>query len=289
MSKHLYSGSTAANDWKLRRSGGLGALLGKTAAVLRITIAARLAYLGEILIRASFLVLILFIFTQLWQATNGSQDVAAMTGFEIPQLIWYLAFTEAIIISAAALGENDVDREVRSGDIAYRLARPLPYPLYHLSAMLGERLLRFVMNLLVGALVALLVVGPIPLAPLSLLAAFSAALVGFVVDWIWSFTISLLSFWVEDTMGLHLLYRRAQMLLGGMLIPLDAYPEWLGNIARMLPFQYLVYQPARLFVQTTVSGWLDVLAVLALIGGVGLIPMLLLYQLGLRRVSAQGG
>jgi ABC-2 type transport system permease protein len=289
MSKHLYSGSTAANDWKLRRSGGLGALLGKTAAVLRITIAARLAYLGEILIRASFLVLILFIFTQLWEATNGSQDVAAMTGFEIPQLIWYLAFTEAIIISAAALGENDVDREVRSGDIAYRLARPLPYPLYHLSAMLGERLLRFVMNLLVGALVALLVVGPIPLAPLSLLAAFSAALVGFVVDWIWSFTISLLSFWVEDTMGLHLLYRRAQMLLGGMLIPLDAYPEWLGNIARMLPFQYLVYQPARLFVQTTVSGWLDVLAVLALIGGVGLIPMLLLYQLGLRRVSAQGG
>jgi ABC-2 type transport system permease protein len=267
----------------------LSALLSKTTAVLRITIVSRLAYIGEILIRSSFLVLILFIFTQLWETTNGSQDVVALTGFEIPQLIWYLAFTEAIIISAAALGENDVDREVRSGDIAYRLARPLPYPLYHLGAAMGERLLRFGLNLIVGGLVALVVVGPIPLAPLSVLAAFSAALLGFVVDWIWTFTISLLSFWVEDTTGLHLLYRRAQMLLGGMLIPLDAYPEWLGNITRLLPFQYLVYQPARLFVQTSVSGWLNVMLILTLIGLVSLLPMLAIYHLGLRRVSAQGG
>ncbi|HEY0734867.1 MAG TPA: ABC-2 family transporter protein [Herpetosiphonaceae bacterium] len=289
MNEQLHRQSATTPTWSLRRSGGLGALLSKTIAVLRITIAARLAYIGEILIRTSFLVMVLYIFTQLWRTTNGSQDVVALTGFEIPQLIWYLAFTEAIIMSAVALGENDVDREVRSGDIAYRLARPLPYPLYHLGAALGERLLRFVLNLIVGALVALIVVGPIPLAPLSLLAAFSAALLGFVVDWIWTFTISLLSFWVEDTMGLHLLYRRAQMLLGGMLIPLSAYPEWLGNITRLLPFQYLVYQPARLFVETTVTGWFNLMATLALIGLVSLLPMLAIYHLGLRRVSAQGG
>jgi ABC-2 type transport system permease protein len=289
MNEQLHSPTPAAPAWNLRRSGGLGALLGKIVAVLRITVAARMAYLGEILIRTSFLVMVLFIFTQLWRTTNGSQDVAALTGFEIPQLIWYLAFTEAIIMSAIALGENDVDREVRSGDIAYRLARPLPYPLYHLGAALGERLLRFALNLIVGALVALIVVGPIPLAPLSLLAALSAALLGFVVDWIWTFTVSLLSFWVEDTMGLHLLYRRCQMLLGGMLIPLSAYPDWLRNITSMLPFQYLVYQPARLFVQTTVSGWLNVMLILVLIGIVSLLPMLALYHLGLRRVSAQGG
>lgn len=289
MNEQLQRQAATAPTWNLRRSGGLGALLSKTVAVLRITVAARLAYIGEILIRTSFLVMVLYIFTQLWRTTNGSQNVAALTGFEIPQLIWYLAFTEAIIISGAALGENEVDREVRSGDIAYRLARPLPYPLYHLGAAIGERLLRFVLNLIVGALVALVVVGPIPLAPLSVLAAFSAALLGFVVDWIWSFTISLLSFWVEDTMGLHLLYRRAQMLLGGMLIPLSAYPDWLRNITSALPFQYLVYQPARLFVQTTVSGWLDVMVILTLIGLVSLLPMLAIYHLGLRRVSAQGG
>jgi ABC-2 type transport system permease protein len=273
----------------IRRTGGLRELLRKTWAVLRITIATQLAYIGEIVVRSLFLVLILFIFTQLWRATNASQNVGALTGFAIPQLIWYLAFTEALMISAAALGETEVDREVRSGDIAYRLARPLPYPLYHLGAMLGERLLRFAINLCIGCLVALLVVGPIRIAPLSLVAALSTAIVGFGIDWIWSFTISLLAFWFEDTSGLHLLHRRAQMLLGGMLIPLEAYPAWLESITRALPFQYLVYQPARLFVQADISGWLNVLLIQALIGAVGLLPLLLLYRVGLRRVSAQGG
>jgi ABC-2 type transport system permease protein len=280
----------ATSPWDLRKPGGLDALARKTWAVLRITVATRFAYLGEILIRSLFLVLILFIFTQLWQATNMSLDVGALTGFSIPQLIWYLAFTEALIISATpALSESDVDREVRSGDIAYRLARPLPYPLYHLGAMLGERLLRFALNLGVGCLVALAVVGPIPFAASALAAALSTAMFGFVVDWIWSFTISLLAFWVEDTTGIHLLYRRAQMLLGGMLIPLEAYPDWLSTIVQVLPFQYLVYHPARLFVHTSAAGWLNVLAIQALLALAGLIPLLVLYRLGLRRVSAQGG
>lgn len=278
----------STNVWALRRPGGLAALLAKTWAVLRITIAARMAYLGELLVRTIFLVLILFIFTQLWRATNQTQDISATTGFTIPQLIWYLAFTEAIMLSAGRYAQ-EVDREVRSGEIAYRLARPLPYPLYHLGAMLGERLLRFGLNLLVGLGVAVAVVGPIRLAPLAVLAALSAALLAFVVDWIFSFTISLLSFWVENTDGLHLLYSRMLMLLGGMLIPLDAYPAWLGRIAQALPFQYLVYQPARLFVQTEVSGWWSVAGVLGLMGMIGLVPLLLVYHCGLRRVAAQGG
>ena len=275
--------------WTLRRPGGALALLAKTWAVLRITLASRFAYLGELFVRSLFLVLILFIFTQLWQATSRSQDVVALTGFGVAQLIWYLAFTEAIMTSSPAAAEQEVDREVRSGDLAYRLARPLPYPLYHFGAQLGERLLRFGLNLLVGCVVALVVVGPIPLRPLSLVAACSTAVFGFVADWIWTFAISLLSFWVEDTFGLHLLYRRMLMILGGMLIPLDAYPDWLANIANALPFQYLVYQPARLFVQPGAAGWLDVLLVQAVIAVAGLGPLLLLYRRGLRRVSAQGG
>lgn len=274
--------------WTIRKPGGALAQAGKTWAVLEITVASRFAYLGELLVRSLFLVLILFIFTQLWHATDRTQDVAGLTGFAIPQLIWYLAFTESIMMSASRLLQ-DVDREVQSGDIAYRLARPLPYPLYHLGAVLGERLLRFVINLLVGSAVAFAVVGPITITPFALAAALSTALVSFVIDWVWSFTISLLSFWVENTDGLHLLYSRALMILGGMLIPLDAYPDWLGDVARALPFQYLVYQPAQLFVRPDLMQWLHVLAVQALLIAVGLVPMLLIYRFGLRRVSAQGG
>lgn len=282
------SAEVSPASFALRQPGGLLALLRKTWAVLGITLASRFAYVGELLLRTLFLVLILYTFTQLWHTTNRSQDVVAATGFSIAQLIWYLAFTEAITMSATRINQ-EVDREVKSGDIAYRLARPLPYPLYHLGATLGERLLRFAINLVVGGAVALLFVGPVQLSMVGVLAGLSTALLGFIVDFVWSFAISLLSFWVEDTDGLHLLYSRALMILGGLLIPLDAYPAWLGNITRALPFQYLIYQPARLFVQGDAAGWVDVVVRQSLLAGVGLVPMLLLYHYGLRRVSTQGG
>jgi ABC-2 type transport system permease protein len=268
----------------LRRPGGVLATIDKTWSVLRITLASRLAYVGELLVRSIFMVLILFIFAQLWQATGQVER----TGFSLAQLIWYLAFTEAIMTSVQT-GAGEVDREVRSGDLAYRLARPLPYPLYHFGAALGERLLRFGLNLLVGVVVALLVVGPIQIGPLALMLSLAAALLSFVADWVWSMAISLLSFWFEDTFGLHLLYRRALMLLGGMLIPLEAYPAWLGDLARALPFQYLVYAPARLFVRPDLVYFGEVAGVLGLLALVGCLPMLLIYHLGLRQVSAQGG
>lgn len=277
-----------SDAWRLRRPGGPLALLRKFWAVLSITVAARFAYIGELLVRTVFLVLVLYIFTQLWRATNASTaaGVQGLTGFTIAQLIWYLAFTEAMTLSVSP---PEVDREVRSGDIAYRLARPLPYPLYHLGAMLGERLLRFGLNLVVGAAVALLVVGPVTITPLAVLAALSTAALAFVADRMIAFLIGLFAFWVEDVSGLYLLYSRAVMLLGGTLIPLEAYPGWLATLARALPFQYLMYQPARLLVQADLAAWGHVLAVQLLIIGVVLLPLLLVYRLGLRRVNAQGG
>ena len=259
-------------------------MAGKTRSVLWITLRSRFAYAGELLVRSIFIVLILFIFTQLWRATGQSDQ----TGFTLAQLIWYLAFTEAIMTSSS-LGPSEVDREVRSGDLAYRLARPMAYPLYHLGAALGERLLRFTLNLMVGVVVALVVVGPLAVSPLAILLALSLTLLSFVADWTWEMTISLLSFWIEDTFGIRLLYRRALMILGGMLIPLEAYPTWLRQIAEATPFQYFVYAPARLFVRPDVGFWFVAAGSLTLIGAVGVAVLAVVYRLGLRQVSSQGG
>lgn len=261
----------------------------KLSAIFRITVASRTTYLGEMLVRTTFLLIILFTFAQLWRATNASQNVTVATGCTIPQLIWYLVFTEAFVMSAPLMGDNEVDREVRTGDIAYRLTRPLSYPLYHLAAGLGERVLQFSLYLGVGSAMAVIIVGPIPLAPLPVASALGTVMVAMVADWVWVFTISLFSFWIEDTLGLHLLYRRLLMLLGGMLMPLDALPAWLARIAYALPFQYLVYRPARLFIQGDLSGLFPLLGAQLLFLGAGLVPLLAVYHLGLRRVSAQGG
>src|SRR5439155_15074726 len=82
-------------------------------------------------------------------------------------------------------------------------------------------------------------------------------------DFLISCAIGLLSFWVEDTWAFDFIYRRLVMLLGGMMIPLDIFPEPLSSIARALPFSYIVYGPTRMWVTPTPEFFAQMLLKLA--------------------------
>ncbi len=273
----------------LRRGGGLLPTLAKVAWSMRVSVATRTAYLGATLLRVGFIVLILFIISQLWRTVGRGHDVRGLTGFTIAQMIWYLAFTEAMEISRPPISSLKVDEEVRTGDIAYRLARPLAYPLQHLGDQIGDRAFRFAINLVLGCGIAWIVAGPVRLSLPALGLALVLTGLAVLADWIITFAISLCSFWVERTDGIHLLYLTLRRLMGGLLFPLTVFPDEVQHVLRYSPFPYLVYAPARTFAQGTLAGGLESLAgVLAVIAS-GLTLLLGLYRLGSRRVSAQGG
>jgi ABC-2 type transport system permease protein len=282
------AGHGAARPFRLREPGGLLGTLAKALAVLRMGLRKRLAHLDEVVVRSIFLIVVLFVFTQLWRAVALAVD-RRPGGYDPAQLVWYLAFTEAIVFSTPNHWDLEVDREVRSGDIAYRIARPLPYPLYHLAASFGDRLLRFAVYLAIGAALALAFAGPIPLRLGAVLAALAAGVLGIVADEIATLTISLGAFWVDNTSGVHLLYRRATMLLGGTFLPLEAYPAWLADVCRALPFCHLVSGPARLFVGPDAGGLDALVAAQLAVIAVAFVPLVLTYTFGLRRIASQGG
>lgn len=273
---------------ELRRPGGVAATCIKALAIAGMSWKRRLAYLGETAVRSVFLGFMLFIFAQLWRAVQSRVELRP-GGLELGQLVWYMAFAEAVVFSSPSNWSLDLDREVKTGDIAYRLGRPISYPLYHLAMSLGDRLHRFLVCLGIGAAVCLVVVGPIDFHLGAIGAALCTALLGLLIDELCTLSISLTSFWVENTNGLHLLYRRAVLLLGGAFVPLEAYPEWLSRLCLALPLRHLASGPARLFVGSSAAGAAQLLLVQLAWGGAALLPLLLIHHLGLRRVSAQGG
>lgn len=246
-----------------------------------------LAYFGEVFSRILFLAIILYIFLRLWQATYtvcGAEQLGELT---LPQMLWYLTITEAIMLSAPRVTQQ-VDNDVRTGAITVKLIRPLCYPLAVLSANLGERMVRFSVNLSVGATITTLLVGPatsivgLPLLLISIPLAF-------VVDFLGCFLIGLCAFWLEDTSGIFLIYSRCMMILGGMLIPLELFPEFIKPIVKLLPFQNVVYGPAHIFLKP------DAVQLLELLGRQCLSITLLslaiagVWSLVQRRVFANGG
>lgn len=257
-------------------------------ATARVAARSNLAYSGEVLSRTVFLAVILYIFFKLWQATYGQSHSTVLGGLTLNQMLWYLTITEAITMSAPRLAQQ-IDEDVRSGTLAVRLLKPIDYPLYCLSTTLGERLVRFLANLATGGLITLCLVGPPQLAAEAWLMLSLVVLPAFVLDGLGNLLIGLLAFWLEDTSGLVLIYSRLTMILGGMLIPIELFPHWLKEIVVLLPFPYLIWAPAHLFVQPESQTLVKVLMAQAINIAVLLVAMRLLYSRALGRISAHGG
>lgn len=263
---------------------------GKYAAILRMSMANHFAYIGEALLRSIFLVMIIFIFVQLWTVTYSVTGVSRLGegGYTLAQMVWYFAFAEAIMTSVPLL-RRKVDDDVKSGDLAYRLSKPYSYILYLAADYTGELVARFVLGLAIASGLALLLVGPITFTVWGVASALVLLAGAFMLDFMGAVAISLLAFWVEDTAAFYLIYRRLVMLLGGMMIPLDVFPEPLSSIARALPFSLIVYGPARQWVAPTEAFFWDALFRLgiALVAAAGVVA--LIYRAGQQNVTVNGG
>jgi ABC-2 type transport system permease protein len=257
-------------------------------AVARVTLLTQTAYLGEIAVRTVFLAMVLYIFVQLWTVTYEAMGQQTVAGFTVAQMIWYLTVTESILLSRPRVS-REIDQDVRSGDVAYQLIRPYDYVTFRLAAYLGERALRFVSCLAIGTVLALLYVGPIELSPTAVLAAGLVVLVGAIVDFLGAVAIGLCAFWVEDTQPLQLLYDRAIMLLGGLLLPLELFPDWIARILAALPFQLILYAPARMAVTGDLSNLIPMLVQLGVTLALALALARGVFALATRRLHANGG
>lgn len=253
-----------------------------------ISAKSNLAYLPEVASRVIFLGVVLYIFLRLWTVTYSETGTETLAGMTLVQMLWYLVVTESIVLSAPRVAQA-VDQDVRTGQLAIQLVRPLSYPLYRLSSTLGERCVRFFLNLGVGSLIALLLVGPLDLQPAGLLIFLLSLPLAFALDFLGSFLIGLCAFWLEDTSGLLLIYSRVTMVVGGMLIPIELFPDAVKGLVMALPFAAMVYGPARLLVLPAWSALAGLIIQQALACAVAGCLVALIYRSAVRRLFANGG
>jgi ABC-2 type transport system permease protein len=260
----------------------------KYAAVMRVSAANNLAYIMEVIFRALFLIALIYILGQLWKTTFAQHNSSLLKGFTVNTMIWYLAAAETVATSMPALTRR-IDQEVRSGELAYLLGRPCSYSLYNFAHYLGERLVRLVLNGAVAATVALVFAGPPQLTWMGVIAWPLMVLLAISIEFVCYFAIGLLAFWTENTQPFSFIFSRLTLVLGGVLAPIEVFPQPLRSIAQVLPFSTMLYGPARTLVHFDAT----VFVVLLLQQGMTLIVAGLiltgLYTLVTRRVSINGG
>jgi ABC-2 type transport system permease protein len=193
----------------------------------------------------------MWIFYQLWTITFQSAGTDTISGMTLYSTMWYLMMAETIELSRPALARTISDT-VKDGSIAYILNKPYSFLLYQFSNSMGETVFRALMNALLGSVVVWRLVGPPP-GPTAWLFALIALFGTWILNFCMTCLIGLSAFLVEDVAPFMWIYQKFIFILGGFLIPLNFYPEWLQKIALALPFSAMIYGPSRLFVEPSLE------------------------------------
>lgn len=187
---------------------------------------------GEAVVRVFFYLAILLVFSRLWQALEAGGSY-----------VWYIALTEWVMLAMPLLSV-EIEEDVRRGDVAYRIARPVSYLWTKVAEGLGNGLVRLLMIGGSGGVAAWLLTGTPP--PKGLLLALPLGALAFVLLVLWQAAIGLTAFWIGDTQPFFWIWQKLCFVLGGLLFPLEVYPEWLQRAAYFTPFAPLLHGWARL-------------------------------------------
>ena len=269
------------------RSPSVTAVAGKYWAIFRTQLLNSLAYPMDLLGRSLLIVLFMWIFMNLWRVTYGATGASSIAGLTLADTMWYLMMAEAVMLSKHDLSET-MSEQVKDGSVAYLLNKPYNFILYHVAAGLGDSVLAFGGNLILGSAVVWLMVGPPP-GIAGWVFACLAVVLAWLLDFCFSTLIGLSAFVVEETVAFRWIYQKFLLLLGGVLIPLDFFPGWLQTISLNLPFAWIIYGPARLFVDPSLERLGNVFMQqgiwLAVLGG----TVWILYRRAAARLAINGG
>jgi len=261
----------------------------KYLSVIRINARNTLAYLVNALSRSAIVVLRIWIFTQLYTASYAMAGATDIGGLTLPMAIWSLMLTQSFQSAARPMLVRILDEEVKTGKLAYSVNRPYSYMLFHLSGYLGRSAPNLITNLMIGALAAIFLVGPLPTSLIGIALGAALLCLGYMLDFCMQFIIGLLGFWLEDTAALVWIYTKGQFVLGGVILPLALFPGALGRLASLLPFGLMYYGPARIMVNFDFGLFKEFILMQFVWIAVFGLAALLIFKKSLKYVSINGG
>jgi ABC-2 type transport system permease protein len=274
--------------------------------IVRSCFAERLAYRGDFVLGTLFRFLPIVTQVFLWGAILKPGDRVASYSYE--DIVAYQLFVMLARAFSSMPGlSGGIAREVRDGTIKKYLTQPVDMLGYLFWYRVAHKLVYYGVSAIPFAIVFWLCRGFLPGWPdAGTLLAFAASLVmSFLIGFLIEALLGLISFWFLEVSSLLFIYMMVNYLLSGHMMPLemlqgDVGPgtsrlvAWLasglGILAEWLPFKYLAYFPAKIFLGGYTAAELRQGLLVELTWVIGLfVANRVAFARGVRRYSAFGG
>ncbi|WP_210581880.1 ABC-2 family transporter protein [Streptomyces sp. GESEQ-4] len=212
-------------------------------------------------------------------------------GYDQAQAVTYVWLGQALFAALAIQGggfENELMERIRTGEIAVDLYRPADLQLWWLASDLGRMLFqlagRGVIPFVFGALFfPMALPGDVGTWVAFLVTLLLAALVSFGIRYLAALSV----FWLMDARGVMQALMVTGIFCSGMTLPLNAFPDALGDVVQALPWAAQLQVPADVLMGET--GPLGAFVFQAAWAVALLAAGRLLQSAATRRVVVQGG
>ncbi len=267
--------------------------------ILKIALQERLVYRGDFAIGTfmRFLPIItqIFLWWAIFESLNpNNPSNASIGGYTFANMVAYYLLTMVGRAFSSMPGlATQISRQIREGDIKKFLVQPVDMIDFMFLSRVAHKIAYYTVATIPFAIVFYLCRGyfttGIPDAP-TFIAFLVSLFLAFVLGFYLEAWIGLIGFWFLEVSSLLFVYMLLSFFLSGHMFPIDIMPEPWRSLVAYMPFKYLAYFPAAVYLQK-IQGWDLVFEMMILFGWTLFFFVLtrFSYSRGLKHYSGYGG
>lgn len=243
-----------------------------------------MSFIGHLVMGLIELVVLIFIWGAVFRETPNFGN------YTFPTMLTYLVLAKFFHFATRGNTARLMGDEIKEGELSQYLIKPVSYLKWWFSYTLAERIFEIAVriSIIVSAFCLFPLIFSMPsLNNLLLFLIFIP--VALVMNIFINYLIASLAFWVNDVRLFEVFLGLTINFLAGSLMPIDVFPGWLKAISYLLPFQYTMYFPIKIYLGqiSTIDGLQGLFVGLTWFFIIALINKVV-WKRGLRQYEAVG-
>lgn len=200
-------------------------------------------FLFTLFVQPFILLVNYYIFTSIYQY-NGTAEVK---GYGVSQMIWYFTAVHFVSVFIWNNTHYNISSKVLSGDITIDLLKPVSLYKLELADAVGLRIVGVLLEFIPAVFIYSMIVFPEFITWKSIIQFFVTAVLSFFLYYNIGYLVGMLSFSLKRSGTVNAVKDVLVNIMGGVLIPLEFYPQAFAKILDYLPFKYIFYWPVQFF------------------------------------------
>jgi ABC-2 type transport system permease protein len=269
-------------------------VLAKYWRIFRVSLIERMVYRADFLLGTVLRFLPMLTTILLWLAIFDGSGKDKLGGFSKNNMIAYLLLVHISRMFSSMPGlASGIARSIRDGSLKKYLLQPIDMIAYLVAYRSAHKVAYIATAALPYGILFLVCSHFFDLSHLNWFIVSSyivSLLLAFLIGFFFEACIGMVGFWILEVTSLLYVVNTLNFFVSGQMFPLDLLPEFWAGLLKVLPFKYLAYFPAAVFLghikeEELLNG--------ILVEAAWALALFLLtkwiYRMGLRHYSAFGG